>query len=154
MVTWGEDQSLCSNPAKVIFKGSELFLTSQGEGRDVCSELEVAGLQVVSPCPLVCCFLSYEVTSPVFLIPDISSLWGQPGIWIFSRTMECCPWQNLFSFRGGGHPQLRVPWMTQPHMWLQSHRYFKSKKSPRRYWVASLVTASWSHLWHVKWSMM
>ena len=53
--------------------------------------------------------------------------------------MECCPWQNLFSFRGEGHPQLRVPWMTQPHMWLQSHRYFKSKKSPRRHWVASLV---------------
>ena len=74
MVTCRGDKSLCSYPAKVIFKGSELFLTSQGEGRDGCSELEVAGLEVVSPCPLVCCFLSYEATSPVFLIPDISSL--------------------------------------------------------------------------------
>lgn len=74
MVTWGEDRDMCSYPSKIIFKGSGLFLTSQGEGKDVCSELEVAGLEVVSLCPLVCCFLSYEVTSPVFLSPDIFPL--------------------------------------------------------------------------------
>ena len=61
-------------PAKVIFKGSGLSLTSREEGRDACSELAVTVLEMVSPGPLAFCFLGDEVTSPAFLLPDMSFL--------------------------------------------------------------------------------